>query len=503
MRDITLVFVHGYSVTNLDTYGELPARLRAEAASSGINIIVENIYLGQYISFHDEVRLPDISRAFQMAIKDKLGAAIAAGMRFVAITHSTGGPVVRDWSNRFKDQWEQLPMSHLIMLAPANFGSALAQLGKSRLSRIVGLFQGVEPGQGVLDWLELGSSESWALNKAWIESDGSQINEQNYFPFALIGQSIDRKFYDNLNSYTGELGSDGVVRSAAANLNAHYVLLKQTLPSEADGDLVEGIKVAPKTPFLIVRNTAHSGPDMGIMAAEKAEIGHPTGADTVNAILRCINVSNRADYDQLCIDFDNETQAVQLEERLEIVEKGLFARSKRYFIHDRFSMIIFRVTDSEGLPVRDFDLTFTSKSNHDMSQPDDPNYLPEGFFADRQRNSRNPETVTYFVNHDIMTATPAVMDGSKEVRPELDGISVLGLKVVPRPDQGFVRYYPFVQDATAEFFQTVVNPNSTTLIEVRLQRLVDKNVFVINGPQDTFPFAKDFKKIGTSDEIAE
>jgi len=38
---------------------------------------------------------------------------------------------------------------------------------------------------------------------------------------------IDRKLYDHLNSYTGEKGSDGVVRAAAANLNFGLVELKQ------------------------------------------------------------------------------------------------------------------------------------------------------------------------------------------------------------------------------------------------------------------------------------
>ena len=41
----------------------------------------------------------------------------------------------------------------------------------------------------------------------------------------VIGQTIDRKLYDNLNTYTGESGSDGVVRVAAANLNSAYVRL--------------------------------------------------------------------------------------------------------------------------------------------------------------------------------------------------------------------------------------------------------------------------------------
>ena len=78
-----VVLVHGWSVHNTDTYGELPAWLQAEAkASDGLKIDFHNIWLGKYVSFRDEVKLED-----------------------------------------------------------------------------------VEPGEGILDWLELGSAESWKLNK--------------------------------------------------------------------------------------------------------------------------------------------------------------------------------------------------------------------------------------------------------------------------------------------------------------------------------------------------
>jgi hypothetical protein len=155
------------------------------------------------------------------------------------------------------------------MLAPANYGSALAQLGKERLGRLKSWFGGVEPGQGVLDWLELGSEEAWILNKAWIFSDGSRIGPNGIFPFVLTGQSIDRKLYDNLNTYTGEMGSDGVVRSAAANLQGQYINLVQETPHMQDGNLVapeliiEAPVIAPETAFRIVRGKSHSGESKG------------------------------------------------------------------------------------------------------------------------------------------------------------------------------------------------------------------------------------------------
>jgi hypothetical protein len=96
------------------------------------------------------------------------------------------------------------PMGHLVMLAPANHGSALAQLGKGRLSGMKSfIVDGVEPGTGVLDWLELGSSQSWHLNTEWLRYD---CVTSGLYPFVLTGQSIDRSLYDNLNSYTARRG---------------------------------------------------------------------------------------------------------------------------------------------------------------------------------------------------------------------------------------------------------------------------------------------------------
>ena len=137
-----VVFVHGWSVSHTKTYGGLPERLISEAADAGLDLDVQEIFLSKYVSFRDEVRVEDISRGLEAAVQHKLARLVARRGRFACITHSTGGPVVRDWWHRY--YWtagRTCPMSHLIMLAPANFGSALAQLGKSRLSRIKTWFQ--------------------------------------------------------------------------------------------------------------------------------------------------------------------------------------------------------------------------------------------------------------------------------------------------------------------------------------------------------------------------
>lgn len=144
-----VVFVHGYSVRSTSTYGKLPQRLIDEANADGaVSIDVRQVWLGKYISFNDAVRLEDLAHAFEAALQREIGDELKAGRRFACITHSTGGPMVREWWQRYwidAKRADTCPMSHLIQLAPANFGSALAQLGKERLSRIAAWFRASSP----------------------------------------------------------------------------------------------------------------------------------------------------------------------------------------------------------------------------------------------------------------------------------------------------------------------------------------------------------------------
>lgn len=499
MRQLTLVFVHGYSVTKLDTYGELPLRLRNEGKSKGIEITIENIFLGRYISFNDEVKLSDISRALETAIQQQILVNNPA-TRFVCLTHSTGGPVVRNWwDSYYKNKSITCPMSHLIMLAPANHGSALAQLGKSKLSRIKSWFDGVEPGQGVLNWLELGSHEAWELNKSWIQSDGSQISEKGIFPFVITGQNIDHKLYDHLNSYTGEMGSDGVIRVASANLNSTYIKLTQAFPKQAGNKLVtpdleiEEFTEAPVTAMRIISGKAHSGDEMGIMKSVAAEITDEKSAETVNAIFDCIKVQTLNDYKIVVNAFNSQTSDVQKRSILER-EKGILR--KRIYVHDRCSMIIFRIKDSEGHLLKDFDLLLTSGENNN------PDELPTGFFMDRQFNRINQSSLTYYLNYDIMNGTEAVKDENGNIiRTAIEGMDKLGLMIIPRPAAGFIRYLPCKINATKELFEKALKPNSTTLIEICLQRIVSTEVFQFEKLEDEEMPTKNFKNVSPGKDI--
>ncbi len=492
LKKMDVVFVHGWSVTDTDTYGQLPARLMADAAFSRRQITVHEIFLGKYVSFRDEVRIEDISRGFEAAVKRELSEITRRGDRFACITHSTGGPVIRDWWDRYHDGGK-CPMSHLIMLAPANFGSALAQLGKSRLGRIKSWFEGVEPGEGVLDWLELGSEDAWELNMKWINADDSAIGPQAVFPFVLTGQWIDRGLRDNLNTYTDEMGSDGVVRVASANLNSTHIQLHQVKPTfnEPAGEY-EALKLeqsapavtSPKTSMFVVKGKAHSGEDIGIMRSVRMPDDPDAGDDmvTLNAILRCLRVSTKSGYTRLMNQFARETEVTQDEEKVE-TEDRLF-RSDRYFPHDRCSMLIFRLSDTEGYPVEDYDLLLTA------GEESDSNLLPPGFFIDRQRNRLDKGTIAYAVNYDVIVGADALTspDGEHIVRPASDGTETLGISITPRPATGLVHYFPCALLADAEFLNAVIKPNQTALIDIVLHRVVREGVFRLDRGTDTVNF---------------
>ena len=87
--------------------------------------------------------LDDIARAFDQAIRDTIADKLKKrGERFACITPPPAGrSFASGWIYAHRARLDRCPLSHLVMLAPANHGSALAQLGKGRLSRMKFFFR--------------------------------------------------------------------------------------------------------------------------------------------------------------------------------------------------------------------------------------------------------------------------------------------------------------------------------------------------------------------------
>jgi hypothetical protein len=462
-----VIFVHGWSVRSTDTYGQLPARLREGAGKLGGELKTGNLFLSQYVSFQDDVTLDDIARAFHQALAESVLPHLGPAERFACITHSTGGPVVRKWLDVYygPDRLSQCPMSHLVMLAPPNHGSALAQLGKSRLSRIKFLLEGAEPGKRVLDWLELGSAGQWELNLGALDY---RYADNGLFPFVLIGQKIDRSMYDHLNSYTGEAGSDGVVRAAAANMNFSYICLDQ-----ADGELKLRHKVrSPRMAFGVLPGRSHSGEQIGIIrSVPEADLDPARPNPTVEWVLRCLGVTDSAGYQRVCTELDELTSSTQEAERIEETKKLVGSTT---CITDRYSMLTLMLRDDRGEQLTNYDLLLTAGPNYD------PDELPDGFFRDRQRNLLNPGSITYFLNHSRMEQ--GLLAPAMEQK--------LGMRVVARPDSGLAYYSVAELRSDVATVQQLLRPNETTMVEITLRRAVDLAVFRLTDrlePSDISP----------------
>lgn len=435
-----LVMVHGWSVTDTRVYGGLPEAL-ARFAPESLALDIEHIFLGRYISFNDEVRLADVADAFERARQERL-----QGESFAIVTHSTGAPVIRTWLARYYSQGaqglKQCPLTHLIMLAPANHGSALAQLGKSRLGRLKSWFEGVEPGQQILDWLELGSLGQHQLSRYWLSQDPVA---DGLYPFVISGETIDSNLYDFLNSYTAEPGSDGVVRLAGANLNYRWLELTETQTLDDNGRAVlipTADVIAPACGFEVLPRASHSGSKLGIMTSVNGR--SPKPRPVVSRILQCLQVGSAGDYSALCQEMADSNP-----------------RSG-----PRFTQLVVRLWDNEGEPIRDFDFLL-------LAGPDyDPGKLPRGFFQDRQKNQRSGNALTLYLNHDRMLKTAE---------------GCWGFRILPRPGSGLAHYRP-VEFRCAGKLAEYLKADQTLMLDVHLTRHIHPHVFSLTGASEQGDF---------------
>ncbi|MFQ5961640.1 MAG: hypothetical protein ACE5MG_09595 [Candidatus Methylomirabilales bacterium] len=82
------------------------------------------------------------------------------------VTHSTGALVLRQWFQQYPKSQSQT--GNVVFLAPANFGSPLAAMGKSLIGKIFKGQHGMhadlfEVGENILHGLELASPYAWGL----------------------------------------------------------------------------------------------------------------------------------------------------------------------------------------------------------------------------------------------------------------------------------------------------------------------------------------------------
>ncbi|HEX9876008.1 MAG TPA: hypothetical protein VGC50_05080 [Gammaproteobacteria bacterium] len=227
MRQV--VVLHGWS-DDSESFKPLIAFLKRNGYE------VTPLFLGDYISMRDEVRIEDVARRMEEVVREKMAKPADARDRldktFDLIVHSTGGLLARRWIAEYcKDG--ACPVRNFLMLAPANFGSVLAHKGRSMIGRLFkgGLKTGFQVGEEMLYALELGSSFQWELAQRDLFVPAGDGNTEVFYgadktrPFVITGTHAYKGLGRDL---INENGSDGTVRVAAANLNAHGITVDFT-----------------------------------------------------------------------------------------------------------------------------------------------------------------------------------------------------------------------------------------------------------------------------------
>jgi pimeloyl-ACP methyl ester carboxylesterase len=223
-----VLIVHGYSdgSTSFTALGDF---LIAQGVCTKDNLS----YL-DYSSMDDEATFHDFADKLDADHWQRLG-----GQRVDVICHSTGSLVVRAWlalhaeRARRRGADEDCPVDRLICFAPANFGSDLAGLGQSFLGKFRTTFFNshshredfLESGRAVLRGLEPASPFQWDLSFNYdLHGDHSYFSErrkesQRCYPFVLAAGDAYGGVQAKLVRQRAAPGTDGTVRIAGTSLN--------------------------------------------------------------------------------------------------------------------------------------------------------------------------------------------------------------------------------------------------------------------------------------------
>ena len=320
---LPIVLLHGYSASERSFH-----KWRDALVARGYD--ATTIHLGDYVSLSNEITIKDIAEAFDRALREEAG--LNKREPFDAIVHSTGGLVIREWLATYGSAHglRRRRLKRVVGLAPATFGSPLAQHGQSWIGSI---FKGskhpgpdfLESGHRVLSGLELGSSYTWDLAHRDLLRGAAVYDETSAspYPFVLIGL----KDYGRLKrAFLNDPGSDGTVRWAGAGLNTRKIDVDLTRKPGAKND--GRYKISPwhnvDVPLVLLPDHNHT-----------TIVSEPD--DLVDMVLEALAVEDALGY-QAWI----EKHSTMSSGRLAKVEK------------DRWQQFVVRVVDERGDPVPDY-----------------------------------------------------------------------------------------------------------------------------------------------------
>ena len=411
-----VVIIHGWS-DNSSSFEPLSHFLH----DAGFETVP--MFLGDYISLRDDVKIDDVTKRMEEVIAEKLalpdGADGKLGPRFHLLVHSTGGLVARRWIARYYDA-RPCPVVNLVMLAPANFGSVLAHKGRSLLGRVVkGWKTGFETGEEMLLALELASPFLWDLARSDLFDEPGRPARQPLYgperirPFVIVGTHP----YDGLaTQLTNENGSDGTVRVAAANLNTHGI----TVDFSGSDDALQNPRITPwparlapdvSFPLAVLPDRDHGSitrPDEAGYSKDPA-----AQARLGQLILQALRTGTPDEYRAVAAAWDDitaETRTFAGESKAAVAHRdAFFARSgvEHQYFHEHYQIFV-RAVDEFGEAVGDYFVAFMPQKAKGMfslrsSLPKESIFFHQEVMADVHKHRGEPANVCMYLDRfDLM-----------------------------------------------------------------------------------------------------
>jgi hypothetical protein len=478
----------------------------------------------EYASLDDQVDFRDFADKFDDTY-NKFIKEHPDVQQIDVLAHSTGSLVVRAWlylrrTRQLKRKLPiDVPIEHLFLFAPANFGSDLAKIGRSPLNAVRVTFTKLkksftlegnkdpfETGKKVLEGLEPASPTQWELSMGdlhehtYFGEHDPNPNNQYCFPFIFAAGHAKKTLESIVVKELQKDGTDSTVRIAGTSLNTRLFTLRSnsivagTSLHEIDWDneFIPGTNNKRKyenIAFAIFGKYDHCGiinndnefkkPKFNDANADK---WNPTLSDEwewepLTLLKKAKEVTTPEQYKEVVKEFNQKTSDY-IEPKKKKPEEGIF---QQFF---------FNVTDDTGQKVPDFFIQFfvydvqdtdIKSVNQDLTQEFRKLFDGEADFASK----------TSFHVHSVDSSHSVLMLDITRVEEFLNDLLSINNKIfqivmkvtanspykgVVFPDSDFVIFDKRTDLNKSNHSPSFFSPFTTTLVKIILSRTIHRTI---------------------------
>ena len=442
-----LLILHGYSdgatsFTGLRDFFEANGYAR------------DDVFLLNYASMDDQSMFSDFADKLDEDYEKKFGDE-----RIDVACHSTGSLVVRLWLDlHFARQRvagkakPRSPVKHLLMFAPANFGSDLAEMGQSFLGKFRSTFFNsnrksgdfLESGKFVLQGLEPASPFQWDLSGRDLHGEGffnPDLGDDNVcFPFVFAAGKAYGGLQAQIIKDRKKPGTDGTVRICGTSMNTRKCVV------DFCNRKVNPIWLKERK-FENMAFAIFGGFNHGSIVEHGDDFEKGPGKWAIKA-LTVDTGTKYAAFAEECHEF-----------------------TKQNYEGAPYQQFFFNVRDDVGLPVRDFYIDFYAQLHDDSVHEKLTLEFDKAFELEFYRHSADPSCRVLLLNLALLRDYLKRLKAAK-ARLVFDVYAISPIKEV--------RYLPafaVVFDDTSNADEpTFLHENTTTLVQIILNRVASDEV---------------------------